>query len=1196
MTRALRLMLAAQPLLLLWPALRHFVESSMALHMLLEFPLLFAAGWVARGLLWQQAPDRSSWDWRGLAGSSLLLAVSAFWMIPAALDLALLDGRVAAAKYLSWWLAGAAMAGSWHRLDAVIVLFVGGNLIWMMAAAGLIYQSSLERLCVNYLQNEQAWTGAGLIACSVALGGTLLWRFVGSGRARPGSLAMGMLLVLGLLLTDRSALAIPADVRLDQLHHARWTTADGAPVGVRAMAQTADGALWLGSEYGLYRFDGVKFERVHAPETSERPYGNVSALLAAPDGSLWIGLRFGGIFRLKEGQTTAFSEAQGLPTDGSILKLLLAADGSLWAGTSAGLFLLREGIWSAMGAELGHPDSHVQDLAVDREGRLWIVGADGVFSLPAGAHKVTQHVALSMQYAHVAASADGSVWYGPDNDQGSPGLFVLQPAPTAHAKVGIQYPPSGWASRFIADRDDGLWAAYGTGVIRLPRPSALRSVHRERLPEQAQLFGREHGLSGFRVYYVFEDRDGSIWISTERGLDRFRQPRFEAVSWADPASSLVAGDEGGIWSCSAAAGVITGQETIRLFGRRAYSCEAIDIAPDGKRWFATNTGLWWWDEGTLGHLAYPEDAAPVLSVPTLKVDGAGVLWVSLVRKGLFRYERNRWTHVRGGEAGFPASRPISMARDAQGRVWLGYPRHLLAVVEGAQARSWGKEAGLRVGNVQVIVPRGAGLLVGGSEGLALMQGDRFTMLRASSGEHFEGTAGIVAGGADGTWIHSTSGVFRIDSAELDRVARDETHLLTVERFDDADGLRGIVPPGWPWPSAARTSDGRLWFSTTAAVYTLDPARIERNRRAPALELRGLRLDDADAVLSDGQRLPVGVTRIGFSYAALHITMPERVRYRYRLDGVDRDWQHTSSRNTSYTNLAPGDYTFRVSAANEDGVWAEPGVSTRFSIPAPFYQAAWFYALCVAAVALLAWGAHLWRLRRLLARLRLRNEAQTQERARIARDLHDTLLQSTQGLMLTVQSLAERTSADHPDKPRIERVLARADQTLREGRRKVMELRADEGGDEADLEDWLRDLACELSERGPATVSVQVQGISRCLQPRARAELLSVGREAMLNAQKHAQAQRIELLLAYDADALRLRVSDDGLGMAPMLMDGSGETPGHWGLAGMRERAAALGAQLSIRREDAGLTVVELVVPAALAYGPAERQTPAVGEV
>lgn len=172
-----RTLLAALPLLLFWPALRHAVESSMALHMLLEFPLLLAAGWAARELA-GAARGNAAWDWRGLAGGSLLLAVSAFWMIPAALDLALLDGRVAAAKYAGWWLAGAVLAGSWRRLDAVVALFIGGNLAWMMATAGLIYQSSPQRLCVSYLQDEQAWTGAGLIAGALLLGAGLLWRIV----------------------------------------------------------------------------------------------------------------------------------------------------------------------------------------------------------------------------------------------------------------------------------------------------------------------------------------------------------------------------------------------------------------------------------------------------------------------------------------------------------------------------------------------------------------------------------------------------------------------------------------------------------------------------------------------------------------------------------------------------------------------------------------------------------------------------------------------------------------------------------------------------------------------------------------------------------------------------------------------------------------------------------------------------------
>lgn len=178
-----RLPLALCPLLLLWPALRQGLESSMALHMLLEFPLLFAAGWAARGL--SGPHGAAAWDWRGLTGACLLLLVSAFWMIPAALDLALLDDRVAAAKYLGWWAAGWVMAGGWRRLEPRVALFVGGNLAWMMATAGLLYQSSPQRLCVNYLQDEQVWTGAGLVAGACALGALLLWRALSEIARRP---------------------------------------------------------------------------------------------------------------------------------------------------------------------------------------------------------------------------------------------------------------------------------------------------------------------------------------------------------------------------------------------------------------------------------------------------------------------------------------------------------------------------------------------------------------------------------------------------------------------------------------------------------------------------------------------------------------------------------------------------------------------------------------------------------------------------------------------------------------------------------------------------------------------------------------------------------------------------------------------------------------------------------------------------
>jgi signal transduction histidine kinase len=523
-----------------------------------------------------------------------------------------------------------------------------------------------------------------------------------------------------------------------------------------------------------------------------------------------------------------------------------------------------------------------------------------------------------------------------------------------------------------------------------------------------------------------------------------------------------------------------------------------------------------------------------------------------------------------------------MGRDRKGRVWLGYTHSHVAVVEGTAARSWGPGEGLRVGAVSILVPTDDGMLIGGTEGLALLVDGTVTMLQDAQGERLDTVGGIVQSSDGDWWIHAGRDVVRLTQDELAQARSKRDHRVALERFGPSDGLRGTAAALYPSPSAVRTSDDRLWFSTVSALHVVDPARLQRNTRPPAVELRGLRVEgEAQGLSSATKALPVGTRRIEFSFAAVHIGAPERVRYRYQLSGVDAKWQTTADRSATYTNLAPGDYVFRMSAANEDGVWNEEGASTRFTIPPAFHQTAWFYVLCALALGGLAGSAYLMRGRQITARVRLRAEARARERERIARDLHDTLLQSTHGLMLTVQALADRTPADHPDKARIERALENADRAVLEGRQKVLDLRGDDGDSDGVLP--LQALVHEMLDRGPASVALRVEGTPRRLVAEARSELLQVAREAIVNAQRHARAQHIDVILDFAPARLVLRVDDDGVGMPPELRDGSQTRPGRFGLTGLRERASGLDASLSVGGGARGGTLVELSVPAARAY-------------
>ena len=321
------------------------------------------------------------------------------------------------------------------------------------------------------------------------------------------------------------------------------------------------------------------------------------------------------------------------------------------------------------------------------------------------------------------------------------------------------------------------------------------------------------------------------------------------------------------------------------------------------------------------------------------------------------------------------------------------------------------------------------------------------------------------------------------------------------------------------------------------------------------------------------------------YTAGSLTIPERVRFRYRLDGFDNEWQDAGGRReVFYTNLAPGEYSFHVTASNNDGVWNPIAASLRFTIIPAFYQTTWFRVLCGCVCLILLWLLYDFRMRQIRAKVRGRLEERLAERERIARDLHDTLLQGVEGLVLRFQAVANRIPRREPARALMERALERADQVLDEGRDRVMNLRAT-AGDMGELTQVLAAAGKQLALVHPAEFTATIEGVPRDLHPIVREELLLVGREALANAFRHARAGRIEAEVSYRETALKVRVRDDGLGIDPEVLERG--RPGHWGLLGMRERARNIRANLRVWSEPGAGTEVELWLPAKLAY----RKTP-----
>jgi signal transduction histidine kinase/ligand-binding sensor domain-containing protein len=981
---------------------------------------------------------------------------------------------------------------------------------------------------------------------------------------------------LAALMFAAPAAALDQDRLISEFQHTAWTLKDGAPGEIWSLAQTADGWLWLGTTTGLYRFDGVRFEHF-APLPGEAFRSNsIAALFALPTGELWIGFVYGGASVLKDGHLTHFTERDGLPS-GMVLGFETAADGALWMATTTGLMRYQGGRWSKIGPDWNYPAAGAYSLMRDQQGTLWAATGETVLALRPGKRQFEDpHLGVDGDASFMQAQ-DGSTWVR--TEQGSRQIA---------AGSGKRDP---WIAQrtsdsTLFDRDGALWtAACAVGVCRLARPREITGRPILARVDATDAFTSKNGLTADAGMTLLEDREGNIWFTTRRGLDRFRHSNIVTVLFPESVVNvaLVADDQGAVWAgTNMRSG--TPDWLWRIDGRpaRASGVEppitCAYRAQDGSLWFGGPKALWHkqGERFTRVELPQKEKAADVHAITQ---DGAGRLWIGVVRAGTFRLDPSGWTPY-GNLRELPRITPTAAVTDLQGRVWFGYSDNRLARIEGDAARLYSAADGLNVGTVTAILARNE-LLVGGELGLAAFKNNRFHAV-LSRDTTFSGITGLVETAEGDLWLNGNSGVAHVKAAEWRRALADPGYPVHAELFDFQDGLPGTAQQLRPLPTAIQSADGRLWFAATDGVAWLDPKRIQRNALAPPVVIRSLVADDVRYAPGAAPELPQHTKRLQIGYTALSLSIPERIRFRYQLEGVDEQWQDPGQRREAfYTNLRPRRYTFRIKAANNDGVWNETGAGFSFSIAPTFFQTRWFYALCIVAGGALLWLIFWLRMRQMSTRLQTRLQERLQERERIARELHDTLLQGIHGLTLRFQAAKDSIPEHEPARELMEKALDRADEVLAEGRDRVQDLRAAESM-VSDLPQALMKAGEELAQDHPAEFRVVVEGSARKLHPIVRDEAYRIAREAMVNAFAHAQAKSIEAEVAYDRKQLRVRLRDDGRGIDQKILDAGGRA-GHWGLTGMRERAQKIRGHFEIWSRPGAGTEIELRIPASIAY-------------
>ena len=995
-------------------------------------------------------------------------------------------------------------------------------------------------------------------------------------------------------------LAIPANALdpqklISQFTHTSWTAKDAVPGPVRAIAQTPDGYLWLGTEAGLYRFDGLHFV-AWEPSFGEQILGSsVWSLCTSRDGSLWIGFSSGGISQLRNGHLKNYSHADGMP-DGGILSIVEDGSGSIWAGGQYGLTKLDSGRWRQVGAESGYPAPGAQVLFVDRRGTLW-VATDGLnFGL--SRDPVRRNTILSLapnaksfvatresvgQVWMMAEAPDGDVWIADTTGH------TVRPIVNRHtSEAGIRIGAEPLCVLF--DRDRSLWVGADQ--------RGLRRVADVTQPQKAVLdqpWARE-GLSSDRVYSALEDREGNLWFGTAVGLDRFRENKVVAYSneeglIQDQRLAMASTPDGSVWLVSYTSNTVQRFRLGRITTSKlpAYSrsdtTRILSLYADGNNrvWFGGSFRLAEEAGGKLSFINVP-DIEKGAMVHAIARDARGDLWITVwggdKGGGVLRLRDGNWTDFRN-RIHLPQYRCRVLYGDPLGRLWLGFEDGEIAVYENEEFHVYSSGDGLPGGRVLAITRDRAGnFWIGCEGGLSHFDHGHFVTITKKNGLPGNSVSGIVEDDDGFLWLAGTLAILRVSSQELEKALLSPSYQMQGASFDANDGLRGLPRQREPFPTAIRSTDGRLWFSTSEGVAVIDARHLPRNIVPPPVTIETVKADDQTLQPASGLSLRPRTRNLQFEYAALSFTAPEHVQFRYKLEGYDDDWRGPiSAREVAYTNLPPRNYRFRVIASNSDGVWNEDGASLNFTLTPAFYQTNLFRLLCVVSGVFIVCVIYRMRVLQISRSIGARFDERLAERTRMARDLHDTFLQTIQGSKLVADDALDPSA----DPIRIRRAMEQLSLWLgtatQEGQAALNFLRTATTKTN-DLAEALRRATEDGLIPSSMAVTFSVVGDAKEMHPIVRDEIFRIGYEAIRNAFTHSGASRLEIELRYARD-LTLRVDDNGRGIDPAIADRRKD--GHFGLRGMRERTARIGGKLTLMSSSNSGTEIKLVVPGRIIF-------------
>jgi signal transduction histidine kinase/ligand-binding sensor domain-containing protein len=976
-------------------------------------------------------------------------------------------------------------------------------------------------------------------------------------------------------------MALDPELNVSQYAHSAWLVQDGyfqsAP---RVMTQTADGYIWIGTDSGLLRFDGVKFLPWAPPDGTSLPSSVIYSLLGAHDGSLWIGTG-AGLVHVVNGTAFEFpnfteyvvsiledpsdhiwisrqgtTERNGplCEVSGSTIRCLDESDG-VSLRTCCGQSLSRDAVGNLW-------------IGTDRYLLRWRPGSTSIY-LPNGLGKADGFEGES----DVAPAADGSLWVGMLWTGSGRGLQNLKDGKWKSLVLPGLNSESISVIKLLLDRDGALWVGtVGQGIYHIYN----RRVDR---------FTTANGLSSDTIDGLYEDREGVVWAITPRGIDSFHRPQITTFTkqeglTVDNVVSVVASKDNSVWLANGPS--LTALKNNRVTaiirsgnGLPGNAVTSLFADQSGRLWVGVDSDLFLYERGQFRRV-HRKDGSSSRFIVGMTEDPQHDIWaeVSGSNRELIRIHGLSVVEEYP-EASVPSARLL--AADSHGSIWLGLRDGDLARFRNGHAEVFSFPHSPDAEVRQVLVNSDDSVFGTTAVGLIAVRNGKSQTLTSRNGLPCDGVIGVTWDNMGALWLATKCGLVRIEGEDVKKWWANPNGVLQPKVFDVFDGFQPGIPDFNP---AAKSTDGKLWFANQHVLQMIDPAHLLPNEVKAPVHIEQIVADRKNFSPTQGLRLPPLMRDLEIDYAGLSFVNPRRMRFRYELVGRDTGWQDAGTRRQAlYNDLRPGRYRFHVISCNGDGIWDEQGAFLDFSVAPAWYQMNAFRVLCIVSGLLIAWLLYQVRSRRIARATNARFDERLAERTRLARELHDTFLQTLQGSKLVTDGALDKSSDPAYVRQSLEKLSLWLDRAMREGRTALNSLRSSTL-DGNDLRTSFQSILDEGELYGFEEGTLTVNGEIVPMHPIITHEIYRIGYEAVHNAYQHSGGTRLELHLTYSSD-FTLIVRDNGLGMDSKLAVEGKE--GHFGLQSMRERAARIDAQFQLIAAPRLGTTIELKLPGTIAF-------------